>query len=118
MIESANAISDLHQVMRSRDLSASAYPTPGFGLLVAATVHVLLSIFDWESCRPSLGQRSSLEYLRQDMEGINHTGQRWSLAVHWVGPLYSVPRFRTISRQGLILTLSSIFSDSPDIALL
>ncbi|KAH8175169.1 fungal specific transcription factor domain-containing protein [Sarocladium implicatum] len=84
MIESANAISDLYQVMQARDLSATAYPTLGFGLLVAASIHVQLVIFGWESCQRFLMERSSLDYLKQDMEGINHMGQGWSLAVHWI----------------------------------
>lgn len=84
MIESANAISDLYQIMRTRDLSASAYPTPGFGLLAAASIHVQLALFGWDSCQSFLMGKSSLDYLKQDMEGINHVGQNWSLPVHWV----------------------------------
>ncbi|KAH7026726.1 uncharacterized protein B0I36DRAFT_366253 [Microdochium trichocladiopsis] len=84
MIESANAISDLYQLMRSRDLSASAYPTPGFGLLAAASIHVQLSLFDWEAAQPVMAHKSAREYLKQDMEGLNDLGQRWSLAVHWI----------------------------------
>lgn len=84
MISSANAISDLHKVMRDRNLSASAYPMFGSALLTAASVHVFYSIFSWESTQDVATSESSRTYLKQDMEGFNHLGQKWSLAIHWV----------------------------------
>ncbi|CAH0018714.1 unnamed protein product [Clonostachys rhizophaga] len=83
MIESANAISNLYQSMKKRGLSASAYPIPGLGLLTAASVHAVYSIFSWDSMSNIITPEESRSYLKQDMDAFNDIGQRWCLAIHW-----------------------------------
>lgn len=91
MIESANAISNLYQIMKKRGLSASAYPIPGLGLLIAASVHALYSIFSWDSMSNIITPEESRSYLKQDMDAFNDIGQRWCLAIHWVSQEVFVP---------------------------
>lgn len=85
MIEGANEISNLYHTMRSRGLDATAYPIPGLGLLTAASIHVIYTIFSWESMDHIINPQESRNYLEQDMYALNDLGQRWSLAIHWVG---------------------------------
>lgn len=87
MVKSANAISDLYRTMELRNLSASAYPIPGLGLLTAASIHAFYSLHEWESMRPFVSKASSKRYLQQDMEAFNHLGQHWSLVIHWVSSI-------------------------------
>lgn len=91
MIQSANAISDLHNMMMQRGLSASGYPMLGSGLLTAASIHVICTVFDWDSMRQVTTRTTSIHYLKQDMEGINDLGQRWDLAIHWVSRTTKTP---------------------------
>lgn len=85
MIESANEISNLYHTMRTRGLAVSAYPIPGLGLLTAASIHVIYTIFSWKSMENIINSLESRNYLKQDMCALNDLGQRWSLAIHWVG---------------------------------
>ncbi|KAH8646242.1 fungal-specific transcription factor domain-containing protein [Xylariales sp. PMI_506] len=102
MIESANAISDLYHVMKIRGLSASAYPIPGLGLFTAASIHVLFSIFCWQSMLEVVNESSSRHYLKQDMEALNDIGQRWSLAVHWIRQVSLYYKLNIVTRRSWI----------------
>ena len=68
MVQSANAISDLYWTMEARGLSPSTYPFPGFGLLAAATIHVVCAIFHWGGMQGVISQDESTEYLRRDIK--------------------------------------------------
>uniref|UniRef100_A0A8H7MYH6 Transcription factor domain-containing protein n=2 Tax=Bionectria ochroleuca TaxID=29856 RepID=A0A8H7MYH6_BIOOC len=99
MIESANSISNLYQIMKKRDLSASAYPIPGLGLLTAASVHVVYSIFSWDSMSNILSPEESRSYLKQDMDAFNDIGQRWCLAIHWMRQISLFYKLNLLTKQ-------------------
>jgi hypothetical protein len=87
MIEGANEITNLYHMMQARGLAVSAYPIPGLGLLTAASIHVVYTIFSWKSMKHVIEQEESRNYLKQDICALNDLGQKWSLAIHWVSLL-------------------------------
>ncbi|OJJ45197.1 hypothetical protein ASPZODRAFT_547599 [Penicilliopsis zonata CBS 506.65] len=99
MVESANAISDLFEAMTSRQLSAAAYPFHGLGLLAAASVHIMQATFQWASMQRHFAHKSSLDYLKQDLGAVNHLGQHWSLAIHWIRQISIYYKLNSMAKE-------------------
>lgn len=82
MIESANAISELYQIVESKGLSGNSYPFPGLCILTAASIHIPCTVYNWPSLQYLT--KNSRWCLQNDMEACHKLGLDWPVGLRWV----------------------------------
>ena len=91
MVESAEAIAYLFERMGELNLAPCVYPFAGLGLFTAASIHVVFSIFNFDSLEGQLSRERARRSLQVTMCAFNTIGHYWDLPLHWV----SVIRYTT-----------------------
>lgn len=89
MVESAEAIAYLFDRTDELGLAPCVYPFAGLGLFTAASIHVIFSIFNFDSLEGRLSRDRARSSLQVTMCAFNIIGKYWDLAFHWVSVIDS-----------------------------